>query len=171
MINEEKASSQIKKSTKTRIYFLGMMIMLYIIFFIFWPQKTLQSLMISLHQFIELLPVLFFILVIMVLFNFYLKPQKVKKLLGKESGWKGWLIALLLGIIIHGSIYAWFPLLKELKAQGMRDGLVACFLYSRAVKIPLIPLMIYYFGLKFFLILLIFMLMSALIEGVIIEKI
>lgn len=91
--------------------------------------------------------------------------------MGKESGWKGWLLAIILGIISHGSVYAWYPLLKDLKNHGMREGLIAGFIYSRAIKIPFIPLMIYYFGLKFFIVLTIYMIIGAILEGLLLEKI
>jgi hypothetical protein len=37
-------------------------------------------------------------------------------------------------------------LLHEVHEKGMQSSLVAVFLYSRAVKLPLLPLMLHYFG-------------------------
>lgn len=71
----------------------------------------------------------------------------------------------------HGPIYLWYPLLKELRNQGMRSGLVAVFLYNRAIKIPLLPLMVYYFGAIFVVVLLIYMIIASMVEGEIIEMI
>ena len=59
--------------------------------------------------------------------------------------------------------------LKQLQEQGMRTGLIAVFLYNRAIKIPLLPLMVYYFGLKFVIVLLFYMIIASLVEGKIIE--
>jgi hypothetical protein len=53
----------------------------------------------------------------------------------------------------------------------MRTSLVAAFLYNRAIKIPLLPLMIYYFGVIYVVVLLIFMIIASIVEGKIIELI
>ncbi len=89
--------------------------------------------------------------------------------MGKESGIKGWVFAIFTGILSHGPVYVWFPLLKDLRKQGMRTGLVAVFLYNRAIKIPLLPVMIFYFGIEFTIILLIWMVVASVIEGKVIE--
>ena len=93
------------------------------------------------------------------------------KYLGKESGVKGWLLAITMGIVSHGPIYTWYPLLKELRNHGMRTGLLAVFLYNRAVKIPLLPIMIYYFGVVFVVVLTVYMIIASVIEGKLIETI
>jgi len=104
-----------------------------------------------------------------VLIDYFLHPKTVAKYAGKESGIKGWFFAISAGIISHGPIYVWYPLLKELRDQGMRSGLIAAFLYSRAIKIPLLPLLVYYFGALFVVVLLPYIVIASLIEGEIIE--
>lgn len=101
--------------------------------------------------------------------NYFVNFKKIKKYVGKKSGLKGWLIATIAGILSHGSIYMWYPFLKDLHERGMRSGLVAVFLYNRAIKIPLLPIMIYYFGIKFVILLSIYMVIASIIEGRIIE--
>jgi len=59
--------------------------------------------------------------------------------------------------------------LQELREAGMRSGLVAAFLYNRAIKLPLLPLMIYYFGTMFVAVLLVYMVIVSVIEGKLIE--
>jgi len=101
--------------------------------------------------------------------NYYLSPKTISKYVGKTSGIKGWMISITAGILSHGPIYVWFPLLKDLKKHGMRDGLIAAFLYNRSIKIPLLPVMIYYFGWIFVIILMVLMMIASLIEGKLIE--
>ena len=101
--------------------------------------------------------------------NYFLKPKIVIKYLGGESGIKGWILAILFGILSHGSIYVWYPFLKDLRKQGMRLGLLAVFLYNRAVKIPLLPIMILYFGIPFVVVLMVYMIITSIIEGKILE--
>jgi len=72
-------------------------------------------------------------------------------------------------VLCHGPIYVWYPLLKDLKEHGMRTGLVAVFLYNRAIKLPLLPIMIFYFGVFFVIILRIYMVVVSIFQGKIIE--
>ena len=101
--------------------------------------------------------------------NYFVNPKKISRYVGEKSGWKGWVLATGAGIISHGPIYVWYPLLKELREHGMKNGLAAVFLYNRAVKIPLVPLMIYYFGVQFLIILTLLTLLASIIEGKIID--
>jgi len=100
-----------------------------------------------------------------------LNPKTVSKYVGKRSGVKGWILAILMGILSHGPIYVWYPLLKELREHGMRSGLIAAFIYNRSIKIPLLPLMIYYFGTIYVALLSIFIVIGSIISGKIIELI
>jgi len=122
---------------------------------------------ISLRVFYALIIVFFFIF----LTNLFLSPKSVIKYLGKDSGIKGWWISAIAGIISTGSIYLWYPLLKELKEMGMKKGLIAVFLYNRAVKIPILPVMVYYFGWIYTLLLTVYMVVFSVILGLIIENI
>ena len=53
----------------------------------------------------------------------------------------------------------------------MKIGLITTFLYSRAVKIPLLPLMVHYFGIPFVVILTTSMIIGSIAEGQIVEMI
>ena len=158
-----------KKRRGNRFHFLSGVIVLYIILFFLNPQNTYDSFKASVDIFIKLIPVFVLVVFFMGLLNFFLKPKIVAKYLGKGSGIKGWFLAISTGILSHGPIYVWYPLLKDLHKQGMRTGLVAVFLYNRAIKIPLLPVMIFYFGIEFTIIFLIWMVIASVIEGKIIE--
>ena len=135
------------------------------------PGKIYFSLQIALHIFIQITPVIISVIILMGILNYILKPKTVIKHLGEESGVKGWLLAISFGILSHGSIYVWYPLLKELHEHGMRTGLLAAFLYNRAVKIPLLPLMIFYFGIPFVALLTFYTTVASVVEGKILELI
>jgi len=149
--------------------FLGVVLVLYVILFFFDPENICGSLHASLQIIIQILPVLILVILLLGITNYFLKPKAVSKHLGAESGIKGWLLAISIGILSHGPIYVWYPFLKDVHDQGMRTGLVAVFLYNRAIKIPLLPIMIFYFGISFVVILAIFMVIASVVEGVIIE--
>jgi uncharacterized membrane protein YraQ (UPF0718 family) len=152
-------------------YFLVAVIFLYFLLFFFNPEKAYNALKASGNIFIQIIPVLLLVILLMALINYFLYPKTVAKYVGKGSGIKGWFLAISAGIISHGPIYVWYPLLKELRDHGMRNGLIAAFLYSRAIKIPLLPLMVYYFGVLFAVVLLPYIVIASLVEGEIIELI
>ena len=105
--------------------------------------------------------------VFLILFSFYLfiDPGQVVRLLGEKSGLKGVFFATVAGILSMGPIYAWYPLLKELRQKGAKDSLLAIFLGNRAVKPFLMPIMISYFGLHYVLILTLFTIGGSLASG------
>lgn len=109
------------------------------------------------------------VIILMGVSNYFLKRKTVIKYLGRKSGIKGWLLAITFGILSHGSIYVWYPFLKDLHKKGMRIGLIAVFLYNRAIKIPLLPMMIFYFGIPFVIVLMIYMILASIIEGKILD--
>ncbi len=118
----------------------------------------------------KILPILAVVILMTATINFFLQPKQIVKHLGKESGAKGWFAMLLAGVISHGPMYAWYPLIDDLRRHGMRDGLIVVFFYARAIKIPLLPMMIDYFGLLFTLILSCYILLGAIIQGLMLEK-
>ena len=161
---------QKKKSTQpSGYYFLGAVILLTGVLLFLFPGKTEKALSYSLNLFLRLIPLIAAIITFTALINFFVDQKKLSSLLGKESGLKGWLIAIVSGIITHGPVYVWFSMLEEMKKHGMRDGLIAVFLYNRAIKIPLIPVMIYYFGTLYTVILLAIMVVTSPILGLLLE--
>jgi len=67
-------------------------------------------------------------------------------------------------------MYAWYPMIADLRSHGLKDGLVVVFFYTRAIKLPLLPLMIDYFGVSFTLVLSFYILIGALLQGWIFEQ-
>ena len=118
----------------------------------------------------KILPVFVLVFVLIFLSNLLLDVKKVLKFVGKSAGAKGWIISIIAGILSTGPIYMWYPLLSDLKEKGMRDCFIAAFLYNRAVKIPLLPMMIYYFGLPFTIILSFYMILFSIINGIAVDK-
>jgi len=94
----------------------------------------------------KLLPAFGLMFLLLWLFNLFVIPRQVSHYLGLHSGLNGWIFAIAAGIVSMGSMYLWYPMLQDLKAKGMRTSLLASFLYSRAIKIPMLPFMVHYFG-------------------------
>lgn len=170
-INQKGQRKKRNKNLYYGFYFLSIVIIFYLMLAVFDFKKISLSLYVSFHILIQILPILVVVILLMGIINYFLKPKLVKKYLGIGSGLKGWFMAISMGVLSHGPIYIWYPLLKDLRAQGMRTGLTAVFLYNRAIKIPLLPIMIFYFGLEFVVILSIYMIIASIVEGKIIEVI
>lgn len=151
-------------------YFLLAVMIIYLILFAA-KQPVWNALRFAGQIALRILPVLVLVFVIMVAVNYFVQPKALVRYLGKSSGLKGWAIAIGAGILSTGPIYMWYPLLSELKEQGMRSALIATFLYNRAIKPALIPLMIVYFGLPFVCVLTAVMICASIAEGWLVEKI
>ena len=164
-------NNQNKKIKLNNIYFLGIVIILYLLLFIFYPDKTQKSLIVSGKLLMQLVPAFLLIIFFMGIINYFININQIKKYVGEKSGLKGWVIVTITGILSHGSIYMWYPFLKNLQGHGMKNSLVAVFLYNRAIKIPLLPIMIYYFGLAYVIVLSIYLVIASIVEGKIIETI
>ena len=80
-------------------------------------------------------PVLLLVFGMMFLTNLFFEGNRIARFLGKGSGLRGWMVAIAGGIASSGPIYMWYPMLSDLKEKGMKDSLIAAFLYNRAVKI------------------------------------
>ncbi len=117
-----------------------------------------------------IIPVILLVFGLIFVSNIILTPKRIVQHMGKGSGVKGWLIAMAGGILSSGPIYMWYPLLADLREKGMKHSLIAAFLYNRAVKIPMMPLMIYYFGWAFTLVLSFYMILFSIINGLIVGK-
>jgi uncharacterized membrane protein YraQ (UPF0718 family) len=119
----------------------------------------------------KVLPVLGLVFVLLLAADLLLKPEWIRRNLGGKAGIKGWIIAVFGGVLASGPVYAWYALMGELRKKGMRTSLVAVFLYSRAVKLPLLPLLIHYFGIAYTLVLCLYLLVFAVLNGILMEKI
>lgn len=127
----------------------------------------LRNVLYALAGFIaRIAPILLLVFAVMFLTNLFFESNQVVKFLGKGSGLRGWLVAIAGGIASSGPIYMWYPLLSDLKEKGMKDSLMAAFLYNRAIKIPLLPMMVYYFGWPFTLVLSIYMVLFSIVNGI-----
>lgn len=153
------------KKIPTRIKFLTVICFLYGISYFLFPIETLRSFQNFLVDFLKVLPILLVVFFVMFVSYLFLKPQLIKKHLGRDSGIKGWIFALLASIFMAAPIYVLFPLLKELKSHGMKNSLIAVFLNNRNVQPAFLPVLIFYFGLPFTIVFSVLILCYALLSG------
>jgi uncharacterized membrane protein YraQ (UPF0718 family) len=143
---------------------------LYLVILFINPLTALAGLRTFLSLFKKILPSLGVVFFLLIVSNLIVENKKLLRFLGNKTRKAGWLIAVFTGIVSAGPIYLWYPLLSDLKEKGMREGLNATFLYNRAVKIPLLPMMVFYFGIKFVLVLTVYMVLFSVLNGYIVEK-
>jgi len=163
-------NNAVGKGGKTGWLFLAIVVLIYGISAVVDWELTRQSLNSFSLMAGKVAPALALVFVLIFITDLFISPKRIKKYLGKQSGWKGWLIAIGAGILSTGPIYAWYALLADLKQQGMRSALMVALLYSRAVKLPLLPLMIHYFGVGYTLLLCLYLIGFAIVSGAVMQS-
>nr|WP_320051183.1 hypothetical protein [uncultured Desulfuromonas sp.] len=113
----------------------------------------------------QILPIIALVVVINALINWWLPPKKMVRLFKKHGARRGWWIAMVAGIMSHGPMYLWYPMLSDLQRGGIPEGVLVTYFYARAVKLPLLPLMVDYFGLFFTIVLSVYILIAAWLQG------
>jgi len=155
---------------KSGYIMLGIVGTLYIVLYFLNADKTVTSLFASLHVIRLIVPILLIIFFLMALLNTFIDEKSIAKHLGKNSGTKGWFIALFGGILSTGPGYIWYPMLQELRDKGALNGLIIAFLYARSIKLTWLPMMISYFGLSFTIVLSVYIILGAWIQGIISDR-
>jgi uncharacterized membrane protein YraQ (UPF0718 family) len=138
--------------------------------FLLSPESTMAALALFHRALQQVLPTLGLVFLLLFLANWLLTPARVRQYLGKPAGLKGWLAAIIAGILSMGPVYAWYVAVGELQKKGMSTALAATFLYSRAIKLPLLPLMIYYFGASYTVVLSLYLIAFAVINGIVVDR-
>jgi uncharacterized membrane protein YraQ (UPF0718 family) len=150
---------------------LLIVLFLYLLAAVLDPGSALKAMQITLGVLKTILPIILVVLFLMTVINSYIQPKHISHYLGKNSGLKGWLIALIGGVFVHGPSYIWYPMLSELRTNGVKESLIIAFFYTRSIKVPWLPMMAGYFGIAFTLILIVYILAAAVIQGKLAEKI
>lgn len=134
------------------------------------PALARHAMASSLDMLGQVAPTLILVLALMFLAERFLTPKRTRAWLGRGSGLRGWLLAVMAGIVSTGPVYTWYALLAELRQKGMRTALVAVLLYARAIKLPLLPLLAHYFGLRYVLVLSLLIAVFAIVNGLLMER-
>jgi uncharacterized membrane protein YraQ (UPF0718 family) len=150
-------------------YFLIGMLIIYLILFFIKQDLFFLSIIFFYDILLKIIPVFILVFLLMSLTNYFITQKFVIKHLGGK-GIKKWFFIIVGGILSTGPIYMWYPLLADLKNKGLSYGLIACFLYNRAIKIPLLPIAIFYFGWQYILVLSIAMIFVSVLQGMLINK-
>ncbi len=119
--------------------------------------------------FIEVLDIVTAVSIFIGLFQVWVKPPTIVKWLGKGSGLKGFILVCTFPILMGGSLFTVFPLMKTLREKGARQGAIASFITAWGGKAPLLPLETKFLGWPFALIRLSFVIIFAFIMGILMD--
>ena len=150
-------------------YFLSAVLLLYVVILLVHPGLFSRSIQFFLILFWQILPIFVLVFALMVVSNILINQRVITKYF-KKPGIKKWIFVIVAGILSTGPIYLWYPLLAELRDKGVGHGFLATFLYNRAIKIPLLPVAIFYFGVKYILILTLMMIVFSVFQGMLINR-
>ena len=145
------------------------MLVLYGVIWMFNPALVIDALSYFQGMVVKVFPILGLVFVILFFINWFLKAEKISRYLGRESGASGWFYAIIGGILISGPPYVLYPILGEMKKQGARSGLIVTLLYNRNVKIQFLPALVYYFGLRYAVVLSIYIIIFSVLNGMAFE--
>lgn len=148
--------------------YLIIVMIIYLFFLIFDQEIFTKSLDYCGAMVSEVLQAFFLVFVLMVMGDYFITPSFIAKHF-KKNYYIKWFVVIIGGIISAGPIYMWYPLLGDLRKKFLDNGMVACFLYNRAIKIPLIPIALIYFNWSYILILFMIMVFISVIQGMLIN--
>jgi uncharacterized membrane protein YraQ (UPF0718 family) len=137
---------------------------------LFDPSLVSQALTMFESLLIRVVPVLALVFGLLFLSSLFLERKWLARHLGAASGVGGWALSIVCGILSVGPLYAWYPLLGQLKDKGVSSALIAAFLYSRALKLPLLPLMVHYFDAAYTVALSVCIVAFSVLSGMLMKK-
>lgn len=131
-------------------WWMAAVLLIYVLMFIFMPEKAIQSGKNSKYYIIEMIEIMPIVLVLTTLIEAWIPKKVIIKHLGDQSGIKGGLISFALGSLSAGPIYAAFPLCKMLmnKGAGLLNIVVILSAWA-VVKVPMLANEAKFLGLQF----------------------
>ncbi len=133
--------------------------------------KTGEALTTGGKIFLSIVGILTSVYIFIGLFSVWVREEQIMRHFGEGSGAKGLLYGALLGMVFHGPPVSIFPLLKSLREKGARLAVIVSIVSAFAIKLPVIPLELSLFGLRFTVVHNGLLFLTAPFLGLIMEKI
>jgi uncharacterized membrane protein YraQ (UPF0718 family) len=150
-------------------YFLSAVLLLYLLIFFVNRSLFVESLGFFSVIVVKIMPIFVLVFILMTIANLFVTQRVIMKYF-RRRGIEKWFFVIVAGILSTGPIYLWYPLLAELRDKGVNYGFLATFLYNRAIKVPLLPVALFYFGLKYVIVLTLMMIFFSVIQGMLVNK-
>ena len=117
---------------------------------IIYPQIGRNALVLTAKNFLSFLFILTPVFIFIGLLDVWIERETIIKIMGKNSGYKGALVSLMLGMITAVPLYALLPVAGILLKKGSRISSVMIFLCASAsIRIPLLLFELSSLGWKF----------------------
>ena len=130
--------------------FLYSVLILYLIISIFNYEYIKVCIISFLQLFIfQIIPLLFIVYIFIFIFNLIIKNETLAEKISNTSSVVKYIFVILLWIISTWPVYMWYPILKKLHKHWLKYEHIATFIYSRAIKIPFLTIMFFYFWIKY----------------------
>ncbi|MGI6097232.1 MAG: permease [Dethiobacteria bacterium] len=101
------------------------------------------------QTFLEVLPLLLVAFVFAGLVSILVSKKMVSKWLGKEAGWKGPLLGSLMGAMVPGGPFFFYPLMATLITSGANIGTMISFVAAKTLwNVGRLPIEIAFVGVK-----------------------
>jgi uncharacterized membrane protein YraQ (UPF0718 family) len=111
------------------------------------------------------------VLLFLKLLEAWLPANTVEAYLGKKSGIKGMFLAILLGSLAAGPLFAAFPIASTFSKKGGRAANTVIFLGSWAsIKVPMLLMESHFLGLRFSLLRLAVTVPFVILMGIVMER-
>jgi len=111
--------------------------------------KAKQALIVGLKSFVQILPTVLLIVVVIGLFLAFAPPARVAQFMGKQAGLAGILVISVVGAVLHIPALTSFPLAASLLQKGASVAAVAAFITTLTmVGMVTLPLEIKELGTK-----------------------
>jgi len=161
-----------KKGMIRDLIILGIILIITVILISIFPDRKGPVISTSWDFFIEMMLILPAVMVILGLFTIFVTKETIAKYLGKTSGIKGIILAIILGALPTGPLYVAFPMAAALHKKGAKISNIIVFLSAWAcIKIPQEMVELQFLGPQFMLLRLILTIIFVIIMGISIEKI
>ncbi|MCS7233545.1 MAG: permease [Synergistetes bacterium] len=132
------------------------------------PDRMISGLIYAVKTYIELFPMVLSVAFLAGLISELLTSDLVKKIVGKESGFKGMLIGATFGALMVGPAYVFYPLFRDLIDKGASLRVIAATIGAWAIRLQAVPLAVAILGFKFILFFNLLIFVYALVSGFVI---
>jgi len=149
------------------IVFNSIIMVLSILFFRKDKKRFIESFSIAKKSFLKIAPLISIVLIILVFIQALFSDDVILTYLSAAEGTKGYILAVLLGAVIHIPHFVAFPIGGQLLQEGIDPGFIGVFITSLVtVHTFSIPLEVKELGLKFTAVRNLLYLLASIIIGI-----
>lgn len=157
------------KSTISDYYLEIIILFIVIILVILNPNKAYLGLKHAFDTYKNMFLVIISIALLTGLISETVSKENIKKIIGKENGFKGVLIGAIFGTLMVGPAYAFYPFLKEMMNKGAKINIIVTTINTWAIKLQWFPFAIVLLGWKFIITLNILIFIFTILFGYVVE--